>query len=67
MPQFKVWKTLFGFLLIKYLWYGNCRERILRLEHENKKLKEQKLGEQEDQVGKADLLTCFEENPNLMA
>ena len=28
----------------------NHRERILRLEHENKKLKEQKLGEQEEQV-----------------
>ena len=28
----------------------NHRERILRLEHENKKLKEQKEGEQEEQV-----------------
>lgn len=36
---------------------GNCygtlvynRERVLRLEHENKKLKEQMQGEQEEQV-----------------
>ena len=63
MPQCKVWKTLFGFLLVKYLWYGNCRERILRLEHENKKLKEQKLGEQEDQVGKARYLGSVFEIP----
>ena len=63
MPPYKVWKTLFGFLLVKYLWYGNCRERILRLEHENKKLKEQKLGEQEDQVGKAQYLGSVFEIP----
>ena len=64
MPPYKVWKTLFGFLLVKYLWYGNCRERILRLEHENKKLKEQKLGEQEDQVGKAQFLGSVFEIPH---
>lgn len=63
MPPYKVWKTLFGFLLVKFLWYGNCRERILRLEHENKKLKEQKLGEQEDQVSKAQYLGSVFEIP----
>ena len=30
--------------------FCNYRERILRLEHENKKLKEQRQGEQEEQV-----------------
>ena len=38
------------FLVKSDFWYFYHRERILRLEHENKKLKEQKLGEQEEQV-----------------
>ena len=36
--------------MLKFVWSFDYRERILRLEHENKKLKEQKLGEQEEQV-----------------
>ena len=39
--------------------FSNYRERILRLEHENKKLKEQMQGEQEEQVQHSTIGVCL--------